>query len=240
MLRRLVNGVRRIAARLPPAEEAVWPGVRNDLFVAHESVYRFASGFAAGCRVLDAACGTGYGSHILATSGAAEVVGIDINARRVAYAARHFRRPNLSYLVADCSALEMPPGSFDFIVSSNTLEHLDDPARFLDSAADLLVDGGQLLVVVPPVLSEADLAAHAVNPHHLSPLSVRGWADLFASHGWAVRFFGHRCKAALDFTSPVASVATAGDFVFAEEPLSAAYSQAPISAAYLLRRAKTQ
>ena len=229
--------MRRIAARLPPAQEAVWPGVRNDLFVAHESVYRFASGFTAGGRVLDAACGTGYGSYILATSGAAEVLGIDINARRIAYAARHFKRPNLSYLVADCRALELPPRSFDFIVSSNTLEHLDDPARFLASAADLLVDGGQLLVVVPPVLSEADLVVHAANRHHTSPLSVRGWAELFASCGWVFRFFGHRCTAALDLTSPLASVATASDFVFVEEPLDAAYSQAPLSATYLLRRA---
>ena len=226
-----------MAARLPPAEEAVWPGVRNDLFVAHESVYHFATRFAPGHRVLDAACGTGYGSHILAASGATHVLGVDISARRVAYAARHYNRANLTYRVGDCNALELAPKSFDFIVSSNTLEHLRDPATFLASAADLLDDGGQLLVVVPPILSDADLAAHARNRHHVSSLSVRGWAEVFTSGGWALRFFSHRTSAALDFASPLPSVATDNDFVFVEEPVSGAYSQAPLAAMYLLWRA---
>lgn len=237
MFRRMVNGFRRIAAGLPPAEEAVWPGVRSDLFVAHESLYHFASRFTAGRRVLDAACGTGYGSHIIAVSGADRVLGLDISRRRVAYAARHFRHPNLSYRVGDCSELDLPLESVDFIVSSNTLEHLRDPTAFLASAADLLVDGGQLLVAVPPVLSDADLAAHAGNRHHLNSLSVRAWAELFASRGWAMRFFSHRSTITLDFASPLPGVATAGDFTFDEEPVSGAYAQAPISAVYLLWRA---
>jgi len=232
-----VNGMRRIAAGLPRAEEAVWPGIRNDLFLAHESVYCFAARLAAGRRVLDAACGTGYGSHILACAGAAQVLGVDLNARRVAYAARHFRRANLSYSVRDCNALELPSKSFDFIVSSNTLEHLADPSRFLASAADVLTDGGQLLVVVPPVLSEADLAVHAGNRYHASPLSVRGWAELFDASGWSCRFFSHRCSVALDLASPTKSGVTASDFAFIEEPVDGAYAQAPLASTYLLRRA---
>lgn len=235
-LRRIVNGMRRMAAGLPRAEEAVWPGVRNDLFVAHESVYHFAAPFAAGRRVLDAACGTGYGSHILACAGAAQVLGVDLNARRVAYASRHFRRSNLGYSVRDCQALELPSRSFDFIVSSNTLEHLADPGRFLACAADLLTDGGHLLVTVPPVLSEADIAVHAGNRYHTSPLSVRGWAELFERSGWSYRFFSHRCSVALDLASPTTSAAKASDFVFIEESLDGAYAQAPLSATYLLRR----
>lgn len=237
ILRRVINGMRRIATGLPPAGEAVWPGVRNDLFVAHESVYHFAARFVANRRVLDAACGTGYGSDILAASGATEVLGIDIDSRRIAYAARHHRRPNLEYRVGDCAALDLPAKAFDFIVSSNTLEHLDDPAAFLASAADLLVADGELLVVVPPVLSAADLAEHANNRHHVSSLSVRAWAELFAAGGWSLRFFSHRSDVALDFGSPLPSHAAVSDFAFIEEPLSAAYVRAPLSAAYLLRRA---
>src|SRR3954468_15894608 len=90
VFRRAANGVRRIAAGLPPSEEAVWPGVRNDLFVAHESVYQFASSLAVGLRVLDAACGTGYGSALLASSGAKSVIGIDAHPRRIRYASAHF------------------------------------------------------------------------------------------------------------------------------------------------------
>ena len=236
VLRRLSNGVRRIAAGLPPAEEAVWPGVRNDLFVAHQSVYHFATRFCAGRRVLDAACGTGYGSYILAAAGATDVLGLDLDARRVRYASGRFRATNLRFHVADCQDLRLPPRSVDLIVSSNTLEHLSYPSRFLGSAADLLSVDGQFLVVVPPVLSEHDVRVHAANGYHASPLSVRAWAELFVSSGWSYRFFCHRCSVPLDFSSPARSSAIPADFEFVEQAVDAAYSQAPLSAVYLLWR----
>ena len=236
-LRRLYNGMRRIAAGLPPAEEAVWPGVRNDLFVAHESVYRFATQFAVDRRVLDAACGTGYGSHILASAGATDVLGIDLNSRRVRYAVRTFRAPNLRYRVGDCHELRLPPRSVELIVSSNTLEHLAQPALFLSGAARALTIGGQLLVVVPPVLSECDVAVHSANRYHESALSVRAWTELFVASGWSYRFFSHSCRAPLDFSSPAASGVSAADFAFVEQSADGAYSQPPLSAAFLLSRA---
>jgi SAM-dependent methyltransferase len=236
VFKRLSNGIRRIAARLPPAEEAVWPGVRNDLFVAHESVYHFATRFAVGRRVLDAACGTGYGSHILASAGATDVLGLDLNPRRIRYAARSFRAPNLRYCVGDCNVLRLPRPGVDFIVSSNTLEHLAHPTRFLSAAAEALAIGGHLLAVVPPVLSEHDVAVHATNSYHESALSLRAWADLFAASGWSHRFFSHRCRTLLDLSSPAASRVTAIDFEFVEQSVESAYSEPPLSAVYLLSR----
>src|SRR6266566_3430102 len=77
-LHRALNGIRKVAAGLRPFSESVWPGVRNDLFVAHESIYRFFANDVRNRDVLDAGCGTGYGSHILARSGAKSVVGVDL------------------------------------------------------------------------------------------------------------------------------------------------------------------
>jgi len=211
--------------------------VRNDLFLAHESIYAFAARFARHRRVLDGACGTGYGSHLLASSGAGGVLGIDLHPQRVRYARRHFHHPNLAYRVADCDRLELSPESFDFIVSSNTLEHLGDPTRFLRSADELLTAEGQILVAVPPVLSEADVAVHAHNRYHAVPRSVQAWADLFLSMGWQFRFFAHRCSAPIDLTSPARTRLSHADFAFQEGSLGSAYDQAPITATYLLRRA---
>ncbi len=50
---RILNGLRKVTAGLRPFGESVWPGVRNDLFVAHESIYRFASPYARGANVLE-------------------------------------------------------------------------------------------------------------------------------------------------------------------------------------------
>ena len=56
------------------------------------AVYAFAAGYVQGQRVLDLGCGTGYGSARLAAAGAASVVGIDSDAKSLAYA-RRFAEP---------------------------------------------------------------------------------------------------------------------------------------------------
>ena len=89
-LARAINPIRKVAAGLRPFSESVWPGVRNDLFVAHESIYRYFGERVRGLEVLDAGCGTGYGSRILAESGARHVVGIDLDRHDIRYARRHY------------------------------------------------------------------------------------------------------------------------------------------------------
>jgi SAM-dependent methyltransferase len=236
-LARIGNGVRRIAARLPRSQEAVWPGVPNDLFVAHQSVYRFAAQLAPGQRILDAACGTGYGSHLLALAGAASVLGIDIDARRVSYARRNFEHPALRFAVLDVARLQLHPRSVDLVVSSNTLEHLARPVDFLEGAGRCLAPDGCLLVTVPPVLSAADLVEHGSNRFHSSPLSVRAWADLFHAQGWSMEVFTHYCSEPLDLRSPFPSTVDPSSFDFVPCSLEQAYLRPPISVTYRLRRA---
>lgn len=238
--RRLWNAVRKLAAGLPLGGEAVWPGLENDLFVAHRSIYEFVAQIAPGRRVLDAACGTGYGSHLLARVGARSVLGIDRDPRRLRFAARRYELPGLAFREADCERLELPEGAFDLVVSSNTLEHLERPERFLRSIATALTAAGELIVAVPPVLSKADLDVHGTNRDHLSNLSVRAWAELFEREGWRYRFLSHRCARPLDFHSFLPSSVAPGDFDFVEEDLEGAYRTAPITAVFRLRREVSQ
>ena len=233
----LWNAARKVAAGLPLGGEAVWPGLRNDLFVAHESIYTFAARWAAGARVLDAACGTGYGSFVLARAGAGSVVGLDRNPARIRFATRRFEARGLSYRLGECEALGFTADSFDLVVSSNTLEHLSDPRLFLQGVAKSIRKSGHLLVAVPPVLSEADLREHATNPSHQSNLSVRGWAELFVREGWQSEYFSHRCRKPLDFRSYRVSPVRFEDFQFVQEDLAAAYELPSITAIYRLRRA---
>src|SRR5689334_18904699 len=98
---RVSNGIRKVAAGLRPFSESVWPGVRDDLFVAHESIYVFAQRFVAGQNVLDAGCGTGYGSFLLARSGASSVLGVDRDRSSVRFAKRRYQADNLAFRVTD-------------------------------------------------------------------------------------------------------------------------------------------
>jgi SAM-dependent methyltransferase len=165
-------------------------------------------------------------------------VGVDRDASRVRYAARRYRYPNLSFRIADCERLDFPAESFDLVVSSNTLEHLTKPASFLLSVGTLLSRDGELVVAVPPVLSEADLREHGSKPDHVSNFSVRGWGDLFEREGWRFTYISHRCRLPLDFRSFRVSAAAADDFEFVEEGIDAAYESAPITAVFCLRRVR--
>ncbi len=117
----------------------------------HLARYEFAATFTDGSRVLDCACGTGYGSALLATRGrAASVVGIDLDEVTIAYAARHHSRGNVRFVVADAGRLDMlGSGSVDLVVSFETIEHVPDDRAMLEELRRVLRPGGRLVVSTP-------------------------------------------------------------------------------------------
>jgi 2-polyprenyl-3-methyl-5-hydroxy-6-metoxy-1,4-benzoquinol methylase len=94
----------------------------------HLRRYALAASYVSG-RVLDAACGCGYGSFILQKA-APVVVGVDRSAQAIGWAEEHFAGPE--YIRGQ---IEDAPwaGQFDTVVSLETLEHLRDPKPALDA-----------------------------------------------------------------------------------------------------------
>ena len=83
----------------------------------HMQRYAFASDSLAGPRVLDMACGCGYGSALLAERHPdKQITGIDIDPEAIAYAQANYQRPNLSYQCANAKTFADSAG-FDSIVS---------------------------------------------------------------------------------------------------------------------------
>ena len=114
--------------------------------IAHEHWHRyvFARRFAAGKRVLDVACGEGYGSALLCDV-ANTVVGVDIDAATIAHAAKTYAdRAALRFVRGSVAALPFAPASFDAIVSFETVEHIDGPAQqsMVAEFARVLAPGG--------------------------------------------------------------------------------------------------
>ena len=145
--------------------ERVIPGQDDaDLLNEHRARYWFARRYASGKTVLDAACGTGYGSALLAET-APSVVGVDIARDAVEYARAHFTAPNLRFAQADCLALPFAAGRFDLVVAFEIIEHLDNPEAFLAELRRVLDPSGLLILSTPNRLYYTDDRGE-INPFH--------------------------------------------------------------------------
>jgi len=148
--------------------ERVIPGeVDPNLLNEHLARYAFASRLARGKRVLDAGCGTGYGSAELAKS-ALRVVGTDRSADGVGFAREHYRLPNLKFVQASVAKLPYRDASFDLVVAFEVIEHLEDWQAFLQEVRRVLVPAGQFIVSTPNRLYYAETRERiGPNPFHV-------------------------------------------------------------------------
>ncbi|MFO1303223.1 MAG: methyltransferase domain-containing protein [Burkholderiales bacterium] len=152
------------------------PELNGAIWAEHWHRYCAVAPLAAGRRVLDAACGEGYGSDYLATFARA-VTGVDVSAGAVQHARERYRRANLEFVAASVAALPMADASFDLVVSFETIEHLAQQAEMLAEFRRVLAPDGVLVLSSPnkPVYS-ANGAFR--NEYHVKELTREELADL--------------------------------------------------------------
>jgi SAM-dependent methyltransferase len=140
--------------------------VENYWFRRHLAVYEWVGARVGGGRVLDMACGEGYGSAVLATS-ASRVVGLDANPEAHEHARLRYRATNLSFARGLVETYG-EAGSYDAVVFLQTIEHVHDPRAVLEHFRGLLAGGGTAYVSTPNVLTLAPPGAEkSGNPWHL-------------------------------------------------------------------------
>ena len=204
------------ASSTPPLEftgERFTPECVREIWYEHWARYAFALPFARGKRVLDAACGEGFGSALLARE-AREVTGIDISAQAIAHArARYGAVANLRYLEGDCTWPSAPAASFDLIVSIETLEHVAAQEAMVAGFARVLADDGVFIVSSPDKHTYSDLAGFR-NEFHVRELYRDELLALLKTHFPEVRLYGQKLLFqsaiwALDEGAPHAGLAAA-------------------------------
>jgi SAM-dependent methyltransferase len=171
--------------------ERFTPECVREIWYEHWHRYVFAARFARGRSVLDAACGEGYGAALLART-ARSVLGVDVADAAVAHArARYGAVANLRFERADVTALDLPPGCVDVVVSFETLEHVEAQDAMLAGFARALADDGLLIVSSPDKRTYSDLTGFR-NEHHVKELYRDELEALLARHFGAVRVFGQK------------------------------------------------
>ena len=179
---------------MPPLEltgERTLPDVpeENYWYRRHLAVYRWIAARCDGLRVVDMACGEGYGSAVLAEH-AADVTGVDANPEAHEHARLRYGRPGLRFergLVE-----EWDDGApWDAIVFLQTIEHVPDPAAMLSRFRRLLAPGGVAYVSTPNRLTLAPAGAErSDNPWHVREYTPQEYLDLVAPAFGSVDLLG--------------------------------------------------
>ena len=147
-------------------EERMVIGISHSNTVqAHVGRYLFANEFVKNKVVLDAACGSGYGSYMLSKT-AKSVYGVDISNNALEMATKMYNANNITYKKADIRILPYPNNKFDVVVSFETIEHILQGPEFLRECHRVLKPGG-LLIISTPNAAVSSPGGRIQNPYHL-------------------------------------------------------------------------
>ncbi|EXX86836.1 SAM-dependent methyltransferase [Paenibacillus darwinianus] len=150
----------------------------NGMLLEHIARYYFAFPHVRG-RVLDLACGTGYGSHMMAKDRkreVTEIVAVDNDADTIRYAEREYHHQKITYRQGDAVDPDLPDslGLFDTIVSFETIEHVRDESAFMQNLERMLRPDGTLILSSPFGRGRGMPTSEPFHVHQLTPAEFAG------------------------------------------------------------------
>lgn len=166
------------------------PNIPDWVKKEHIDRYEFALHYMQnGQIVLDAACGSGYGSRILSQK-AKKVVGVDISSDAINYAQKYNFKNNIEYQIVDLNQpLKFQNEHFDVIISFETLEHLQNREGFLNELKRILKPGG-ILIISAPDWNITNKTTVIQNPYHIKEPTKEEFVELILRFFKIERLFG--------------------------------------------------
>jgi SAM-dependent methyltransferase len=127
----------------------------------HLAAYHYAAGCVRDRDVLDAGCGEGFGTQMLAAT-ARSVLGVDHSSNAIEACRRMWKQPNLRFQLLDLRRLGRLDETFDVVLNFQVLEHIADEPAFLEALRAKVKPDGRLLLTTPNRLK-----SFSENPFHL-------------------------------------------------------------------------
>lgn len=176
----------KLVERLSLADGSLFSSYAEDI-QRHE----FALDRVRGKRVLDAGCGTGFGSHFFASNGAKEVLAMDISEEAMAEARQNYQLPNLRFECRDVEKITKDIGEFDVVTNFGNLPHLTQPVAFIEGAKNVLTLGGTFITAMPngetyPV----DANGKPIYKFQHRTFSAHDLAEILSPHFSGITIFG--------------------------------------------------
>lgn len=163
-----------------------WTGERLETFITNETMtehlhrYALAMEFIAGKKVLDIACGEGYGTNLMAKK-ASHVTGVDIEATIISNAKKKYSKQNIEFITGSIENIPATDNQFDVVVCFETLEHTAEHSKMLAEIKRVLQTDGFLIISTPDKLNYTDNTGYK-NPFHIKELYENEFKDLLNSY----------------------------------------------------------
>ena len=148
--------------------------------------YAWAAEFAKGKRVLDAACGSGFGSAMLGLT-ATRVLGLELEEILLGHARKHFGSENVSFLRWDLHERLKTTDRFDVLVSFQTLEHVENPEECLRALNAVLTEEATAVFGVPN--GEHEMRDGKGKLYHVRRFTRKSLGELLGRHYEEVELF---------------------------------------------------
>jgi len=167
-----------------------WTGERLETSICGETMlehlhrYAIAQQFVKGKKVLDIACGEGYGANLLAKQ-ALQVIAVDIDAPTIEKAVIKYPVSNINFKTGSVLQIPAEDSSFDIITCFETLEHITEHDKMLAELKRVLAPGGIVLISTPEKLNYSDASGYK-NPFHKKELYGNEFKELLS------RYFSNR------------------------------------------------
>ena len=131
--------------------------------------------------VLDAGCGCGYGSELLALN-SPKVVAIDNSAEAIKHSEKFHHRSNINYVLGDLESTDLSKlGQFDLVTFFEVLEHLHKPEAALQNLREIINPDGTLLLSTPNLK-----CSPGGNPYHVREYTSKELEELLIQNGFKV------------------------------------------------------
>ncbi len=147
--------------------------------IEHLHRYAIALSFVKGKKVLDIACGEGYGTNLMANY-ASSIIGVDISDEAINHAKEKYKKNNLSYKLGSATDIPLEDNSVDVVVSYETLEHHDKHDEMFAEIKRVLTDTGLLIISTPEKVNY-----HSVDPNnifHIKEITGEDFDQLLGRH----------------------------------------------------------
>jgi ubiquinone/menaquinone biosynthesis C-methylase UbiE len=160
-----------------------------------EHIQRYYAAFdyiSGNDKILDIACGTGFGSHLLSLKSNGKIIGGDISKEAIEYCSlKYTNQSNLEFQIMDGTCLPFTDDYFDIIVSFETIEHTTAYKKMLEEFYRTLKNKGTAIISTPNIIVNTPEGV-PLSPFHTQEFTYEEFAQILKEEFDDIQLFGQK------------------------------------------------